>query len=85
MTPEEQLDKWVNGEPLHNDERDECCPDFSCCTGIISDESERIRFSKAVYEGDDTVKMEMLMMFLGRALKNEAVYIADLNGKGCEH
>jgi len=31
MKPNEQLAKWVNGESIHNKERDECCPDFSCC------------------------------------------------------
>jgi hypothetical protein len=28
-----QLYKWVNGNPIHNDVDNECCPDFSCCNG----------------------------------------------------
>lgn len=31
MTSEEQLDRWVAGESVHNEEWNECCPDFSCC------------------------------------------------------
>lgn len=31
MTPLEQLEKWVKGVNVHNEERDECCPDFACC------------------------------------------------------
>ena len=31
MTPDEQLGKWLAGDSVHNKERDECCPDFSCC------------------------------------------------------
>ena len=26
-----QMEKWLAGHPEHNTERDECCPDFSCC------------------------------------------------------
>lgn len=35
MKWQEQLDKWVEGESLHNHDApvtgSECCPDFSCC------------------------------------------------------
>lgn len=35
MTPEEQLDRWLQGSSVHNGisaSVGECCPDFSCCT-----------------------------------------------------
>lgn len=28
-----QLYEWVNGNSIHNDIDNECCPDFSCCNG----------------------------------------------------
>lgn len=31
MTPLEQIEKWAAGESIHNPDRNECCPDFSCC------------------------------------------------------
>lgn len=31
MTPNEQLALWVQGSSIHNLERNECTPDFSCC------------------------------------------------------
>jgi hypothetical protein len=31
MTPKEQLDLWVQGNSIHNLERNECTPDMSCC------------------------------------------------------
>jgi hypothetical protein len=76
MTSDEQLKEWVKGNPLHNHDRDECCPDFSCCNGKISSESERRRFAKAVADGDEPLKMEMLMMFLGNAFSDKNIYVA---------
>lgn len=31
MTPDEQLDMWLEGKSVHNPTTNECCPDFSCC------------------------------------------------------
>jgi len=72
----QQLDEWVNGNSIHNTERDECCPDFSCCNGKIAPKDERERFAKAHYEGDEKTKMEMLMLFLGNAFSDKNIYIA---------
>ena len=45
MTSEEQLDRWVAGESVHNDERDECCPDFPCCkVELLAPREEREKF-----------------------------------------
>lgn len=76
MTPDEQLREWVAGNPIHNKERDECCPDFSCCTGKIAPLNVRKRFEKACNEGDEETKMEMLMMFLSNALSGKNIYVA---------
>ena len=65
MTREEQLAEWVRGNPIHNEERDECCPDFSCCTGRIAPRDVRERFARAYREGDATTVRQMLVMFLG--------------------
>ena len=67
MKPEEQLEKWVNGEGIHNTERDECCPDFSCCGGEMVERSVRERFAKAYKEKDESTVAAMLMMFLSGA------------------
>lgn len=75
MTCREQLDEWVKGNSIHNKDRDECCPDFSCCRPeLLASEIERRTFRN----GDEKVRTEMLMMFLGAALAkmNVQAYIA---------
>jgi hypothetical protein len=80
MTPDEQLELWVQGKSVHNDELEECCPDFSCCGGDLADEDVRKRFAKAYHDHDEGTVMNMLMMFLGAMLKkqgsDEKVYVA---------
>lgn len=76
MTCEEQLAQWVNGISIHNHDRDECCPDFSCCQPeLLATQEERTLFSSR-----PDAKDSMLMMFLGRALsampKKVKVHIA---------
>jgi len=73
---DEQLDEWVKGNPVHNKERDECCPDFSCCNGNMAPVEERERFAKAYYDGDEKTRHEMLGMFLGNAFSDKKLYIA---------
>jgi len=75
MGIKEQLEKWVAGEPIHNQERDECCPDFSCCNGHIAPISERKRFLQAYQENDKETMHKMLVMFLGKAFSE--VYVID--------
>jgi len=76
----EQLYEWVKGNSIHNDETEECCPDFSCCNKNVSTPKDvRERFAKAYYEGDEETKMQMLGMFLGNAISTmseKKVYIA---------
>lgn len=76
MTIDEQLEQWLKGNSIHNKERDECCPDFSCCDGgDIAPLEVRERFVKAHREHDLETKTQMLLMFLGKALKDEKVYV----------
>lgn len=80
MTPLEQLERWVVGESLHNHERGECCPDFSCCSGQPPVELEvRQRFLKAYQEQNEPVMNMMLGLFLTQAITRhcgKCVYVA---------
>lgn len=73
MTPNEQLAIWVEGKSIHNEDRNECCPDFSCCNPeLLAEESVRIAFAEA----DPVVREEMLMMFLGKLLEGHNLHFS---------
>lgn len=77
MKVEEQLEEWVKGNSIHNEERDECCPDFSCCKpDLLADEETRKAFCRA----DAETRVSILGMFLGEAMalagKNVHVSVA---------
>ena len=77
MKPEKQLELWVKGESVHNDEKGECCPDFSCCKPhLLAPEHERKVFLEASQKGDDKTTTSMLFEFLGRAFSSPKVYVA---------
>jgi len=80
MTSIEQLESWVAGKSIHNIERDECCPDFSCCCSEINTPIEdRKLFLEATLIKDHSVIDAMLMGFLNNAIgfmTNKKVYIA---------
>ena len=65
-----QLDQWVAGNPIHNAEFDECCPDFSCCGSPLWDENKRKVFQRVSDEGNEQAVMDMLMGSLGEMLSN---------------
>ena len=67
MTPEQQLDLWVAGNSVHNADRDECCPDFSCCGIPIVDKATREQFKQA----GEKNRHNMLLSFLVRMLKHK--------------
>lgn len=74
MTPAQQLEAWVQGQNLHNDERDECCPDFACCQPNNHFTIPlRLKFQAAFLAGEDVGPY--LMMALSGAVP-EGVYIA---------
>lgn len=74
----DQLIEWVKGNPIHNTQDDECCPDFSCCHPDLL-QSEEVR--NAFLVADEAVRETMLFAFLGDGLAKIApdakVYIAD--------
>lgn len=77
MTADEQLTKWVGGVSSCPNERGECCPDFSCCTGKIAPLIEREAFAKAHRGGDEATRERMCMGFLGAEFLSEDICIAD--------
>jgi len=76
MTPQEQLLRWQKGESVHNPDRDECCPDLSCCTPALqADQETRNAFTSAYLSDDEDTVNRFLMDFLGLMLKEEKVHV----------
>jgi len=65
MTPEEQLDKWVDGINIHNTDRDECCPDFSCC----QDKYKATTEERATFRDRPDLRDQMCIIFLAGSLE----------------
>lgn len=96
MKPDEQLQRWVDGDPVHNDnhpagiEGGECCPDFSCCKpDLLAPPEVRQAFQRACEEGDEKTVNRMLAGFLGALIKGEghlvvtsADVVAEARGAG---
>ncbi len=79
MTHKEQLDLWVEGHPKHNQETDECCPDFSCCnSALLAPRETREEFRAAFLREDEALTMQLLMGFLSALCATQAgkVHIA---------
>jgi len=71
-----QLKRWVEGKPLHNTIRNECCPDFSCCNGgNIMPVEVRQKFQMAVEEGDKEAEMNILGMGLSGLFNSSDVTV----------
>lgn len=69
-----QLTEWVDGNPLHNPIRDECCPDFSCCNGgNMMPKDVRIKFSNAHKMGDAKTKVSVFGMALSGLMADSGV------------
>lgn len=79
MTADEQLVLWLEGDSRCPNDRDECCPDFSCCRpDFLADKKTR----QAFVDGDEKTRMELLGMFLGNAFavaSENKVYIAGVD------
>ena len=60
-----QLIEWVNGNPIHNDIDDECCPDFSCCKPEFL---QPLEIRETFRCADEETRMGMLMTFLSGAM-----------------
>ena len=80
MECREQLEKWVAGESIHNNERDECCPDFSCCDPELLAPREIREKVLAAYNAKDQSTMHAILgMFLTALIKKSGakdVYVA---------
>ena len=61
MSPETQLSLWQEGKPIHDTERNACCPDFSCCIPeLLAPQEVRDKF----VNGDDGERGRLLHAFL---------------------
>ena len=70
MREVEQLQQWVKGNPIHNKKRDECCPDFSCCSpGLLAPKEVRETFYNAYIKGNNKVTDRLLMEFLSKMIE----------------
>jgi len=76
MTAQEQLEKWVRGENVHNKTNDECCPDFACCQSNNHWPTPlRLKFQETYLSGGDV--MPMLLMALSGVVPDD-VYVAGM-------
>jgi hypothetical protein len=75
ITSEEQLARWVEGEPVHRagPNGGECCPDFSCSRPELLALPE---IRRAFAAADDAGRMKWLGYFLRAALADRKIYIA---------
>lgn len=83
-----QLKQWVIGNSVHNKEKDECVPDFSCCNDKMNTSKEtKERFCRAVELCDERTKNEILGIFLAQAIQTigKNVYVAGLEIPTSEH
>ncbi len=79
MTSSEQLQLWLDGESVHNKERGECTPDFSCCRPeLLAPQDVR----QAFIDADEDRRELFLLGFLGAALAHKDVYIAGTSTGG---
>lgn len=84
MTPNQQLQLWVDGKPVHNNNRyingikmngGECCPDFSCCyPELLAPTDVRQQFAKA----SEIERNGMLMDFLTKLLESRGFDVETL-------
>lgn len=62
-----QTKRWAQGVPLHNTVRDECCPDFSCCSGgaMMEDRTRQVLYEARLAGDNDTVQKICMMGLSG--------------------
>ena len=68
----EQVRVWaLEDKSIHNKERDECCPDFSCCTPeLLAPKAVRELYYRAELSGNHKVVERLLGEFLGKMVDN---------------
>ena len=75
MTTDEQLVEWAKGNNLHNPDRDECCPDFSCCQDFY----HAPLAERQIFVARPELRHKMLMMFLSAVMSaryGKAVHVS---------
>lgn len=84
MTDREQLQKWVDGESIHNKEFDQCCPDFSCCISeLLVKKDIREKFYNAYILGDNLSTDAYSSIFLTALLDNKS-FLEMMEQKGVD-
>ncbi|MFI5296572.1 MAG: hypothetical protein ACHREM_00625 [Polyangiales bacterium] len=69
-TADEQLARWVAGEPTCPNEDHECCPDFSCCRpALLWPENKRKKYAASTQEERE----KMLLGALGGLMEDAGV------------
>src|SRR5271167_2587014 len=69
-TPDEQLRRWVAGDPVCPNSRHECCPDFSCCRpALLWPADKRAKFAAA----DQGTREKMMRGALGKLTADAGV------------
>lgn len=72
MTPDEQLDQWIQGESKCPNDKGECCPDFSCCVPSLRWPVElRQRFKQATAEERDRMLFSSLTALVSLSLTDK--------------
>ena len=67
----QQLDQWVEGNPIHNKIDGECCPDFSCCIPeYLKTRPQREVFRKAFLKDGPGGTITMAGRFLGKLARD---------------
>jgi len=85
MTPDEQLNLWVDGNSVHNDTRDECCPDFSCCCpDLQADLETRIYFRDHPEERSRLLTKFLVRMLEENGQPGQKVYVTGSREEGKE-
>jgi hypothetical protein len=77
VTPDEQLRRWADGDPVCPSTTGECCPDFSCCRPKLLWPEERRRL---FVQSDQPARERMLVGAL-TALVNDAELRAHVIGR----
>lgn len=82
MTTDDQLKLWVQGNSVHNDTRDECCPDFSCCCpDLQADQETRIRFRDHPKERSGLLMKFLVRMLEERGQPGQKIYVTGMRQK----
>jgi len=68
---DEQLKRWLAGDPQHDEVRDECVPDYSCCHPelLVSIDARRAYWNAHSIEDHETLN-HLIYAFLARKLSH---------------